>query len=95
VAPQILDSGSDKLSVVAGNSVSMQCKVSGIPRPSLLWLHNSEVLVQSVDDDVRFLTNDTLLQVSATESCVCMCLYGVSVCVCVCGGGGVCVISGR
>lgn len=49
----------------------MQCQVSGIPQPSLLWLHNGEVLQQTSDDArVRLLSNDTLLQLSnvATSS---------------------------
>ncbi|KAL8608110.1 hypothetical protein ACOMHN_016565 [Nucella lapillus] len=63
VAPQILQPSSDKLSVVEGKSVSMQCQVSGIPKPSLLWLHNSDVLQQNADNPhVSFLSNDTLMQ---------------------------------
>ncbi|KAK7094973.1 hypothetical protein V1264_006443 [Littorina saxatilis] len=71
VGPQILNPSSDRLSVVAGDAISMQCQVSGIPQPSLLWLHNGEVLQQTSDDArVRLLSNDTLLQLSnvATSS---------------------------
>ncbi|XP_076455301.1 hemicentin-1-like isoform X2 [Babylonia areolata] len=65
VAPQILQPGSDKLSVVEGSSVSMQCQVSGIPQPSLLWLHNSEALQQTSDrPHLTLLSNDTLLQLT-------------------------------
>lgn len=65
VGPQILNPSPDRISIIAGNAVSMQCRVVGIPEPSLLWLHNDEVLLQTTDDEhVRLLSNDSLLQLS-------------------------------
>lgn len=68
VPPQILEAATEKLSVVAGNAISMQCRVTGIPTPTLVWLHNSATLLQTDDDNtVRLLSNDSLLQRSDVQ----------------------------
>ncbi|PVD21525.1 hypothetical protein C0Q70_17323 [Pomacea canaliculata] len=68
VPPQILEAATEKLSVVAGNAISMQCRVTGIPTPTLVWLHNSATLLQTDDDNtVRLLSNDSLLQLSDVQ----------------------------
>ena len=65
MGPQILNPNPDRLSVVVGNTISMQCRVSGIPQPSLLWLHNGKVLLQTTyNEHISFLSNETLLQLS-------------------------------
>ena len=65
MAPQIANPVADRLSVVEGDSVSMQCLVSGRPPPSLLWLHGDRVLLETAfDRRVTLLANDSLLQLA-------------------------------
>lgn len=64
VPPLIHSPATDRLSVIMGDSISMKCNVTGIPTPTLLWLHNTEVLLTSQDSHVSILSNDSLLQLS-------------------------------
>ncbi|XP_053325662.1 hemicentin-1 [Spea bombifrons] len=48
----VIEHGPQVFSTIEGNAVSLPCKASGVPKPSIIWKRKSEIIVP---------TNDTIL----------------------------------
>ncbi|KAK7933456.1 hypothetical protein WMY93_004352 [Mugilogobius chulae] len=60
-------SGLQELSVVLGQEVEFQCRVSGRPAPKVEWSRDGEVLSPDGDPHVEFLENGQVLKVKSVR----------------------------
>ncbi|XP_073692711.1 hemicentin-1 [Garra rufa] len=68
-APPVISgtSGVQELSVMTGQEVDMQCRVSGRPLPTVEWSHDGEVLSPNGDPHVEFLEKGQVLRVKSVR----------------------------
>ncbi|TRY54403.1 hypothetical protein DNTS_023681 [Danionella cerebrum] len=68
-APPVISgtSGIQEVTVMAGQEVDMQCRVSGRPLPTVEWTHDGEVLSRDGDPHVEFLENGQRLKVKSVR----------------------------
>ncbi|KTG07072.1 hypothetical protein cypCar_00042446, partial [Cyprinus carpio] len=68
-APPVISgiSGVQELTVIAGQEVDMQCRVSGHPLPTVEWSHDGEVLSPYGDPHVEFLEKGQVLRVKSVR----------------------------
>ncbi|XP_056628956.1 hemicentin-1 isoform X2 [Triplophysa dalaica] len=66
-APPVISgsSGVQELTVMAGQQVDMQCKVSGRPVPKVEWTQDGEVVSRNGDPHVEFLEKGQVLRVKS------------------------------
>ncbi|XP_001920501.5 hemicentin-1 [Danio rerio] len=68
-APPVISgtSGVQEVTIMAGQEVDMQCRVSGRPLPSVEWTHDGEVLSPNGDPHVEFLEKGQVLRVKSVR----------------------------
>jgi len=55
------------LSVIVGRSISVDCPVTGIPQPNLVWTKDGRLLSASQDDDIRVVSRGQRLEVNRAD----------------------------
>ncbi|XP_016112004.1 hemicentin-1 [Sinocyclocheilus grahami] len=68
-APPVISgtSGVQEMTVMAGQEVDMQCRVSGRPLPTVEWSHDGEILSPNGDPHVEFLEKGQVLRVKSVR----------------------------